>query len=216
MFRISKALLLIMMISYITAFIAYFYLPQTIPTHWNLQGEADQWGHRWNIFFMPILTSVLLLGFYVTKRIDPHHNNYQKFESAYTSIQITIVLFILVIQIVTIFVALYPETIRPGMFLNMGIGMLFCILGNLMPKVRANYFIGIKTPWTLCDEDVWRRTHRMGGKLWFFGGMLFIPASLLPNQYSSIALFVILLILIGIPTIYSYGMFVKKKRGERI
>lgn len=216
MFRISKALLIIVIISYITAMIAYFYLPEQIPTHWNLQGQADQWGNRWNIFFMPILISVLLIVFFVTKKIDPQHSNYQKFQSAYTSIQIAIALFMFAMQIMTMIVALHPNIIQASTFINMGIGILFCVLGNLMPKVRANYFIGIKTPWTLRDEDVWRRTHRISGKLWFFGGFLFIIASLLPNRYGAIVLFMILLILVGIPTIYSYGMFLKKERGERI
>ena len=84
--------------------------------------------------------------------------------------------------LITAISAWKPDALDVPMAITLGLGFLFAVMGNLMPKIRQNYFIGIKTPWALEDEDNWRRTHRMAGRLWFAAGLLMMLLSVLPKE----------------------------------
>ena len=100
------------------------------------------------------------------------------------------------------------------MAITLGLGFLFAVMGNLMPKIRQNYFIGIKTPWALEDEDNWRRTHRMAGRLWFAAGLLMMLLSVLPKILTGSILGIALAMAL-VPYIYSYSLFRSKRmKGE--
>ena len=96
-----------------------------------------------------------------------------------------------------------------------GVGLLFCLIGNYMHNMKPNYFAGLRVPWTLNNEENWRKTHLLAGKLWFAGGLLIaILCVLLPDTLSLIMFFVLTLVLILIPVIYSYRMYKNNKDAE--
>ena len=92
---------------------------------------------------------------------------------------------------------------------NIGLGLLFMILGNYLPKVKANYFIGIRTPWTLANETVWVKTHRFGGKVFFIGGAMLIVSAFIPSSFRVFLLISSIVFIAIVPMVYSY--FVYKK-----
>lgn len=101
------------------------------------------------------------------------------------------------------------------MAITLGLGFLFAVMGNLMPKIRQNYFIGIKTPWALEDEDNWRRTHRMAGRLWFAAGLLMMLLSVLPKEILTGSILGLASAMALVPYIYSYSLFRSKRmKGE--
>ena len=86
----------------------------------------------------------------------------------------------------------------------------FIIIGNYLPKIKQNYYLGIKLPWTYASEDIWNKTHRLGGKVWFVGGILLLLNAMLKIKYVEIVIF---LAMILIPTVYSY-LYSRKESRE--
>ena len=110
----------------------------------------------------------------------------------------------------------YPGRISVGRVTTAMVGLLFVFLGNMMPKMKNNFFMGIRTPWTLSDPDVWNRTHRLGGILWFAGGLLTVALALC--GISETLMFVLLMVLVAVlalvPTVYSYLCFRAKGQAN--
>lgn len=203
-----------MIISLLTAIIAYPYLPEQIPIHWDINGTADRMGQKYHIFFPILLQAIMIFGFSFFRKIDPRKNNYARFNSAYSTLILTICLFIYAMQLITLLVVFYPGFLSITTLITIGLGILFIVLGNKMPQIKQNYFIGIKTPWALHDEDNWQKTHRFSGKLWFFIGFAFFPIAFLPAKLHLIAALTIMLLIIVIPYVYSYILYSKTKKGD--
>jgi len=90
-------------------------------------------------------------------------------------------------------------------------GVLFILLGNYFKTIKANYFIGIRTPWTLENESVWKETHKLGGKIWFAGGLLVILSSLIFDERTNFIIFMtIIAVMVLVPVVYSYLLFKKQ------
>ncbi|WP_171016921.1 SdpI family protein [Pseudalkalibacillus caeni] len=173
----DKLLLIIIGLSVVPGIILYGQLPDQIPTHWGMNGKPDGYSSKeFGVFFFPILNLGLFFLMLFLPSIDPRKGNYQKFRGAYTIFRWVFHLFLMG----TYFLALYSayqesigETaINPGKFVLPGMGILFIVLGNYMGRFRHNYFVGIRTPWTLADERVWHKTHRLGGKLFVMAGII--------------------------------------------
>ncbi len=97
-----------------------------------------------------------------------------------------------------------------SIIMPVAVGMLFTVIGNSMPKFKQNFYAGIRTSWTLSDEEIWFKTHRFGGKLWFVGGILMMTTAVLPKNMNFIALTFLALVLALIPVIYSYVIYRNK------
>jgi uncharacterized membrane protein len=97
---------------------------------------------------------------------------------------------------------------------QLGVGALFIILGNYMGKLKHNYFMGIRTPWTLASEEVWYRTHRMAGPFWVIGGLLFIATSFLTTGLLAKTILIIIFGIIAIPIVYSYVIFKRLEKEQ--
>ncbi|MGB8954650.1 MAG: SdpI family protein, partial [Tumebacillaceae bacterium] len=93
------------------------------------------------------------------------------------------------------------------------IGGIFAVMGNYLGRIRFNYFVGIRTPWTLANEEVWRRTHRFAGPVWFFCGLAALVCAFLPGALASILVIVILAVAVVVPIVYSYLAFAKSRTG---
>lgn len=209
-----KPLVIVMIISLLTAILAYPFLPDQIPIHWDINGTADQLGQKYYIFF-PILMQILVIfGFSFFRKIDPRKSNYVRFSSVYSTLTLTISLFIYAMELMTLLVVYQPTLLSVPALITIGLGILFIVLGNKMPQIKQNYFIGIKTPWALHDENNWQKTHRFSGKLWFFIGFIFFPIAFLPTKIHVMILFFIVLLMALIPYLYSYLLYRKTSKGD--
>ncbi|MBN2086916.1 SdpI family protein [Candidatus Peregrinibacteria bacterium] len=151
-------------------------LPDIIPTHWNFQGQPDDWGAKtWAAWLIPGISLLMIILFPILAKIDPRHKNYKKFWGVWEIIQTIIIAFFGFIYFIQYYMTLYPENqnlMQPIML--SAVGLLFIVLGNYMGKIRQNYFVGIKTPWTLNDKEVWQKTHRVGGWAFVIAGILYL------------------------------------------
>ncbi len=192
--------------------VAYPFLPETVPTHWNIQGEVDGWGSRNTLFVSAVFCPVCYAAMQFLPKIDPKRENYKKFTKGYAALQLCLVLFFLLIQCVMLYTSLVSTTLDMTRVMLCAMGLLFCVLGNFMPKIRHNYFCGFKTPWTLASETVWDKTHRFGGVLWFWAGLLsFISAFVLPTELSYGVFFVLLMASSLITLGYSWWVWKKEQ-----
>lgn len=186
-----------------------------VPMHWNINNEIDGYSGKTSaLLFGAGLSLGLFLLMYLMPFYSPWYTKYEKrFESILPSLTTVLILFMALISSYSLYLA-KTQVMPQIQFILILIGFLFIFLGNLMPKTPRNFFIGIKTPWTLANNDVWQRTHRMGGKLFALSGLiLIIKGLILPNHYafqqiSGVAAMLILLL----PLPYSFLLY--KKRGE--
>jgi len=178
--------------------------PDRIPVHWNVRGQVDDYAGKFEgLFGIPLLALGVYLLFLVVPRIDPGRANYQRFTTAYHTLRVAMVMFFAAIYGV---IVLWSRGIEVSVstLVPLLVGALFVVFGNLLGKVRPNWFFGIRTPWTLSSKLAWTRTHRAGG--WFFVilGFAFMLAGLLRVPWFSIAAMVALFAgTVGL-AIYSY------------
>jgi uncharacterized membrane protein len=201
------ALILIM---FLAGIIFYPSLPDQIPVHWNIKGEANNCISK-NVFsalLYPILTFGIWLLLLYIPFIDPRKEKYAQFENAFRTMRLVFIglfAYLYGVMIANSLGASIPvEKAIPG-----GISVLFIFLGNLMGKIRQNYFIGIRLPWTLANQDVWNKTHRFAGKLLVGAGFLGLLGILLPPVWTAILLFGGICLAFTVAGIYSYVIFKK-------
>jgi uncharacterized membrane protein len=150
----------------------YDRLPDPMPTHWNLAGEVDGWTSLpWGAFVLPLMLAGMWAIFQVLPLIDPRKANYAKFKGTYEILILTITTFMLGVHLVVLAKALGSD-ISIDRLVPIGVGLLLIVIGNLMPRTRPNWFVGIRTPWTLSSDRVWEKTHRFGGQLLVAAGAL--------------------------------------------
>lgn len=187
--------------------LAYPFLPESIPTHWNIHGEVDGWsGKTFGIIFLPLLNLALYFLLLLFQRIDPRRLNYENFAGVYKLIRILLHLFLGIIYLVSLLFAMgYP--LRVDLIVRILVSLLIIIIGKYMSKIRHNYFVGIKTPWTLASEEVWFRTHRFSSPLWISAGFLGLILSFFKQPWSGYITFASYLIIAIVPFAYSYYIF---------
>lgn len=180
----------LIVIAFLINIVVYSKLPDQIPTHWNVAGEIDGYSSKaFGAFMAPVIMLVVWLGMKFLPNIDPKKKNYEKFDSSYSIIICLLTSFFFVLHLLTITVSLgYDISINKVMPLI--IGILFIILGNYMPKSKRNFFYGIKTPWTLTSDVSWRKTHRLGGKLFVLAGIIVVISSIFLTGTVQVIIFV--------------------------
>ncbi|TND10445.1 MAG: putative integral membrane protein [Bacteroidetes bacterium] len=185
--------------------------PERIPTHWNIHNEVDDWSDKIpSLLVFPGINLLLYALMLVLPKFDPKRMNYERFAKAYFSIRLALHYFFAGVVIVMLMAALGYE-INMGRIVVTGCCLLFLVLGNVMGTVKHNYFVGIRTPWTLNDEDIWNRTHRLAARVWVICSLLLIlPALLLPLPWMAGVFFAGILVMVLVPVIYSYRLFKKK------
>ncbi len=182
----------------------YNQLPAQLPMHWGLNGEVDRTGSRLEgVLFLPLLSVGMLILLRVLPRIDPRRASYRAFQGTFHLFINIVILFMAALYVVTLGIALGWDISVPQV-VGVGVGLLLAVLGNELGRVKPNWFVGIRTPWTLSDPEVWRRTHRIGGRVFFVAGLVMVAAALLLPAY---VFAVVLVCAIGaalVPTVYSY------------
>ncbi len=204
--------LLVILATIVLGFYFYLNLPPIVPTHWGINGQVDAWGSRnVTLFLAPALILAMYLLFLVLPYLDPKKENYQKFSNAYYGFRAGLMFFFFIIYLITGFSGLgYKLPVDKIIVLMMG--ALFLLLGFYLPKIKSNWFIGIRTPWTLSSETVWQKTHEVGGKLFMLEGALVILSLFLLKGVWLFSFFIIsvLIFTLGI-VVYSYWLYRKTK-----
>ena len=192
------------------ALFAYPHLPEQIPLSWGFDGDVSC-GARWSI--LPLSAAGVLITALapVFRRIDPKKSNYDRFSGAYSSFILLFDVFILCMTLLTLTEAFRPGTLPVETFVLAAVGVLITVCGNLMPKFKHNYFIGVRTPWTLASETVWYRTHRLCGMLWVIGGILLIVGAFLPSPFSYWLVLADCVLICVVPIAASYWYFKKEQ-----
>jgi uncharacterized membrane protein len=161
--------------------VVYTRLPERAPTHWNAVGQVDRYGSPLALTLtMPMVMFAIALLAPLLRKIDPRRSNYEKFLPTYYFTFGVAQTLALIIQVMLLATALGYHLPVERM-LTAGIAFLFLALGNVMPRVRSNWWIGIRTPWTLSSDRVWMRTHRVAGYLWTGAGLLMLAALIIPR-----------------------------------
>ena len=185
-----------------------------LPTHWGLNGEPDAFSGKWvALLTPPAVTAVASLLFYFLPAIEPRREGLQRSQGLYLWGWMAILLMGAVIDLAVVSAALGWD-IQANHLVTGGLGVVLVLIGNQLGKSRSMYLIGIRTPWTLASEEVWVKTHRLGGRLMVAGGILMIVAALLPLPSGLLATILVATVILaaGVPVIYSFLLW----RRERV
>lgn len=197
--------IILIIIAFSVSIILYNKLPNQMPMHWNIAGEINRYGSKsFAAFLPPVLMLLVWLGMLLTPKIDPKKDNYSKFDKSYNIIINVTLTFLFILHISVIGVSL-GYNVQINRVIPFMLGILFVFIGNYLPKSKPNFFYGIKTPWTLTNEDTWKKTHRLGGKLFVLSGAIIIISSLFFNKNLQFIVVIISIFIAGIiPVIASY------------
>ena len=208
MHKSTIAILLIIATSIVVAITLYPIMPDQIASHWNASGEVNgHMGKFWGLFLMPIISIILFALFLAIPKIDPLKENVAKFRSSFDRFIVLIELFLFYVYALTIFWNL-DFKFDMTMALIPALVILFYFAGNLIGKAKRNYFIGIRTPWTLASDEVWDKTHKLGGKLFKIAGVASLAGLLFPKIAFYFVIIPILAVAI-ISVVYSYIIWKK-------
>jgi uncharacterized membrane protein len=177
-------------------------LPARMPIHWNIRGEPDGWADKQIAVLMMPGTMLLLLALVpALPALSPRNYKIEPFLPTFNYLMLIVSGLMGYIHLIMIQAALNPK-LDFAKVMMIGIYLMFALMGNVLGKTRRNFFMGIRTPWTLANDDVWIATHRLGGRVFVAGGVLGVLLTCLgmPQTYS----FAFLMVLAFIPVIYSY------------
>ncbi|WP_051276227.1 SdpI family protein [Desulfovirgula thermocuniculi] len=201
----ALALLLAM---FVAGAAAYAHLPEMVPAHWNLKGEVDNYFSRFGgAFALPLLAAGIYLAMLLLPFADPRRESYRRFAGAYRAVRMGLLVFLAALHGLILAVGLGGPADLVPRIVPLLTGALFVVIGNYLPQVRPNYFFGIRTPWTLADEEVWRRTHRFSGPVFVLAGLAVMAASLLPSPAGFTVTMVALGAAVLSTVVYSYLLF---------
>ena len=176
-----------------------------IPIHWDIYGQPDRYaGKAVALLFIPILTTGIAILLAILPKIEPRREHLARSSDAYTLLWISLVLFMALIHTATVLTALG----RPINFTSVivaGAGLLFIVIGGMLWRIRSNFFVGIRTPWTLSSELAWQKTQRLGGWMFIVLGVLLVLLSPLASGYVNFIILIVGVLSIGITTaVYSF------------
>ena len=192
----------------------YYYnqMPERVPIHWNAQGKVDGYGGKDIYLWMGpgfMVFGLLLAG--GLPYLSPAKFKIDTFKDTFHTIIFFVLMLMAYINVLTMYVALHPGE-DLGRWLVGGIFVFFSLVGNMMGRVKQNFYVGIRTPWTLANEEVWKRTHRLAGKLWFVGGLAGAALAVLGGFIVAI---VLLFVMVFIPVVYSFVISKKLESSAR-
>ena len=182
-------------------------LPDVMATHFDMNGEPNGWSSKaFTVFGLPVFIAVINVLCTVVTENDPRRHKYPEKMMKLVYWICPVVSWICMAATYGYEFGLSQQKMLG--FVYLFVGVIFIVLGNYMPKVKQNYYLGIKLPWTYKSEENWNKTHRMAGKLWVVGGILFIVNIFVKIKWMEL---VIMFAMILIPTLYSY-LYSKKEQ----
>ncbi len=184
-------------------------LPDKIASHWNIRGEVDGYSSKFlGLFLMPLILIITGLLFIIIPKIDPLKENIGKFKKYYDTFTVLMFVFIFLLHLQIVLWNLNIK-ITPNSTLPVGIGLLFFYVGVLCKNSKRNWFIGIRTPWTLSNEVVWDKTHQLGGWLFKISGFISLTGIIFHNWT---IFFIVVPVFLTAVTTFIYSYFEYKKQ----
>ena len=185
-------------------------LPERVATHFGIDGKPDAYGSKTQALIPIVILMVVGLGVYFLitniEKVDPKRAKQASKDTFGKMAMLTLML----MSSISLYIVHSTLNSGTGNFLFVLMGLFFAAMGNLMHSVQPNYFVGLRLPWTLANDENWRKTHQLAGKLWFGGGLLIAVTSLfLSAQFSMIFMLGAITLMCLIPTVFSYRMFKK-------
>ncbi len=188
----------------------YGQLPEKIPTHWNLHGEVDGWSDkRWAAYFGPLMMVGVAALLQLLAHVSPRQFEVEDFRPTYNYVTLLLVLLMGYFHVMMLLGGLYPH-LEMGRVLIAGLMLFIALLGNVLGKVRRNFWMGVRTPWTLASDRVWIATHRLSARLMVVIGVLGALAALAGAPLA--AVFGVFFVTFLVPVVYSLVLY---KRLER-
>jgi uncharacterized membrane protein len=209
-----KNLILVLLLSAPIIYLKTIYddLPQKVALHFGADGQPDRYGEKSELWTpVLIMLAVALVTYLIITnigKIDPKKQTLQS-QELMQKLGMTVVGFV---SILTMYIVYSSYNLTDGKLVFIMMGLFFAAIGNFMNSVKPNYFVGLRLPWTLENEDNWRKTHHLASKLWVGGGLVIsiLAIFIAPGLMSKIMLPIVLLIVI-IPSVYSYQYYKKTK-----
>lgn len=210
--RLATIFVLILIIgATITGGLLWNRLPDQMASHWNVNDQVDDYLPKiWGVFLMPLVTLGLFLIFLLVPKIDPLKANIAQFRETFNLFVVFMVGFMVYIYSLTLRWNLGSTNIAIGKAMLPALGLLFIVIGSLLRKAKRNFFIGIRTPWTLSSDLVWEKTHQLGATLFMISGVLAVIGGLIGGN---VALWMLIIPLIGSTLfllVYSYVLYQKE------
>jgi uncharacterized membrane protein len=197
------------------SFWAYVQLPARVATHWGIDGRADGWSSPFvAAILVPAAGLVLALIFLALPKMDPRRGAYEDPRSPYWIVSNAVLVLLVIVHSLVLGHAL-GWVINAVPVVTVAVGMLFVLIGALMPRMRPSWFMGIRTPWTLSSDDVWVQTHRLGGKLFVVAGAAVAVSGLLPGNWWIIGAVGLATVLALVPVVYSWWLWREGVRSEK-
>ena len=205
-FRKNSIISIIASLAILVIFNLLFYnkMPAELPTHWDFRGQADDYSSKFEAMVL-IQGSLVVMNLFLCFMLDNDPKNKRQNNFLMTLSKLSMPIIMTIIYIITILAGLGKE-VNTSVIISILMGILFIAIGNYMPKVKRNYTMGIKLPWTLNSDENWRRTHRFGGICFIFMGLIFFVS---PFVKSEIIFYLPLIIVAVLPAIYSYYLYTK-------
>lgn len=190
-----------------------------VPSHWNSQNEIDGFMSRDGALGFSLgINAIAFLFFYLMPLYSPWYRKYEaRFERILPSLCFILMLFFALINLYAFYLAKTGDYHPAFQMIYVLIGLLLITLGNIMPKVPKNFFIGIKTPWTLSSDDIWQKTHRLGGWLFVLGGLVMIVKAFIPSIHAGLhnVLTVFACVMMLYPLLHSLFLFNKQNKESK-
>lgn len=216
---LEAIIILLVIITWLIGVITYAYAPDIVPIHWNLEGKPDNYASKdIGLFLLPLINTGLYLFLFFIPKIDPNNEQLQYSIKTLQWIRLGTHALLGFIMLWTSLSIIEASNVQPEWLFSV-ISLFFAFLGKAMANVKQNYFVGIRTPWTLSNELVWDDTHRFTAPLWFYSGigMACISAILSSMGFGAGIILTVFLIWIAtiviIPIAYSYKRFREEKKS---
>jgi len=206
----TSIILALIALAFIVGLVLYSKMPDPMPSHWNIAGEVDGYMPRfWGLFLLPLVLVGIFLLYLAIPRIDPLKANIATFNREYNLMMVLISGFMFYVYILTLLWTLGFE-FNMNLMILPAMGVLFIAIGYLLGNARRNFFVGIRTPWTLSSDTVWAETHRLGKWTFIAAGAISIFSAFL----GEISFWVFLgatLLAAFVPVVYSYILWKKEQ-----
>jgi uncharacterized membrane protein len=190
-------------------------LPAIVGSHFDLHGEINGTMGKtgfWLLYAGLGICLPTLLSF--IRYIDPRKQNYARFEGAFHQFRWVIALFLHGMILLSIFRNLDDNLPMSNLMLG-GLGLMYVLIGNRLGQLRSNFFIGVRTPWALNDDDNWRLTHQLSARLWVIAGLIMFASAWFTNSVWTLIILLVCTITSGIiPFVYSYLIFSRKSKAK--
>jgi uncharacterized membrane protein len=194
-------------------------LPPRLPIHWDLYGQPDGWIARdqvfWSLFLMPTAMALIVLLTRALPWLSPRPFDLDRFRSTYAYVMMLLVLLLGYMHIVILLGSLRADSIDVGRWLIGGIMGVLGLMGNVLGRVRRNFYLGVRTPWTLASERVWIETHRLTAWILVAASLVGL-AALVAGVPVSIILVVYIGVIVGVPVGYSWWRYRRLDRQGKL